>query len=859
MAVTQPNEAATDARPWTETADQTLGRLGSNVLRGLGRAEAARRLDRYGPNVLPALRPRRLASILFDQLKSIVVLLLLAAGLLALAFSDNLEAAAIFVVIGINTAIGFLTEWRAVRSMEALRRLGGVETVVVRDGVAGAIEAAALVPGDVVLLDAGDIVTADLRLTEAAKLSVDESALTGESLPVSKQTDVLAADTPLADRGNMLFKGTSVSRGTAVGVVVGTAAQTELGRISTLVATAATHRTPLQKRLDRLAHRLVWAVLILALAIAVTGVLAGRETVLAIEVAIALAVAAIPEGLPIVATIALARGMWRMAERNALISRLPAVETLGATSVILTDKTGTLTENRMAVSHACLPGGQIQLPAGANAELDALLEAAALCNNAAIAADDSGELTTVGDPTEVALLLAARERGIERRALLDAMPEVQELAFDPDEKRMATLHATEARVLVAVKGAPEAIVDLCSTVRGPDGSEGLDDSARREWAGRAEAMGAEGLRTLAIARKTMPDANGEAYEDLELLGIVGLKDPLRPEVLDAVERCRSAGIRVVMVTGDHEATARHIAGELGIDDVHARVTPEQKLELIARYQRGDHIVAMTGDGVNDAPALKQADIGIAMGKRGTAVAREASSMVLLDDNFGTIVEAIAQGRAIFGNIRKFVVYLLACNASEVMIVAFATFAGTPLPLLPLQILFLNLVTDVFPALALGLGEGGGLLMRERPRPASERILMRRHWIRIGLRALTISAAVLGAMAVATVKLGFDTSAATTVSFCTLALAQVWHVFNMRDGTSPRFKNEITRNPFVWAAVAICLVLVFAAVYVPLLADVLSLTAPGPAGWALILVASVLPALVLQFLNVRRPVAETAPT
>jgi Ca2+-transporting ATPase len=311
-----------------------------------------------------------------------------------------------------------------------------------------------------------------------------------------------------------------------------------------------------------------------------------------------------------------------------------------------------------------------------------------------------------------------------------------------------------------------------------------------------------------------------------------------------------------MVTGDHEATARHIAGHLDIDDVYARVTPEQKLELIARFQRDNQVVAMTGDGVNDAPALKHADIGIAMGKRGTAVAREASSMVLVDDNFGTIVEAIAQGRAIFGNIRKFVVYLLACNASEVMVVAFATLAGTPLPLLPLQILFLNLVTDVFPALALGLGEGAATLMRERPRPASERILMRRHWIRIAVRALLIAVAVLGAMAAAVFVLGFDTRSAVTVSFCTLALAQVWHVFNMRDDTSPRISNEVTRNPFVWGAVLICVLLIAAAVYVPVLADVLSLSAPGLEGWALILVASLLPVMISPFLRIRP--AEPAP-
>jgi Ca2+-transporting ATPase len=379
----------------------------------------------------------------------------------------------------------------------------------------------------------------------------------------------------------------------------------------------------------------------------------------------------------------------------------------------------------------------------------------------------------------------------------------------------------------------------------------IGDAARERWIGRARDIAERGLRTLAIATKRMPAESDAAYADLELLGIVGLEDPPRPEVRAAVRRCQDAGIRVVMVTGDHEATARHVARELGIADVHARVTPEQKLALIERYQQQDQVVAMTGDGVNDAPALKKADIGVAMGIRGTAVAREAASMVLVDDNFGTIVEAVAQGRAIFGNIRKFVVYLLACNTSEVLVVAIATLAGAPLPLLPLQILFLNLVTDVFPALALGLGEGSAALMRSRPRPREERILMRRHWQRIGLRGLLIAAAVLGSMAIAIEGLGFTAAGAVTVSFCTLALAQVWHVFNMRDDESAVLDNEITRNPYVWMAVVLCIVLVLAAVYVPLIADVLSLEDPGPTGWGLILVMSLLPALVSPLLPIRR--------
>ena len=845
-----PGENDSRAAPWAASADDVLARLGSDAANGLGSVDASRRLDRYGRNKLPAARPRRLLSILVDQFRSIVVVLLLAAALLALAFGDLAEAVAICVVVVINSAIGYLTEWRAVRSMEALQSLSNVETAVIRDGIAAQVEATALVPGDIVLLDAGDVVTADLRIVEAAKLSANEATLTGESLPVSKNPGELAVDTPLAERANMLFKGTSIGRGTATAVVVATGVLTELGRISTLVREAKSHRTPLERRLDRLAHRLVWVVLAMSIVIAVIGILVGRETVLAIEVAIALAVAAIPEGLPIVATIALARGMWRMARSNALISRLSAVETLGATSVILSDKTGTLTESRMAVTSAHLPGRDIKLPAHDEPGLDELLRIAALCNNAAVAETADGDLSIVGDPTEVALLLAARDRGIDRRLLLEAMPEILELPFDPATKRMATLHADDGGVRVAVKGAPEAIVPMCRTLRRPEGSEVLDDGSQRRYIEHAQSIAESGLRTLALATKTMGRPDDDAWDGLELLGIVGLEDPLRPEVREAIQRCKSAGIGVVMVTGDHEATARHIAGELGIDEVHARVTPEEKLALISRYQQEGHVVAMTGDGVNDAPALKKADIGIAMGKRGTAVAREASSMVLVDDNFSTIVTAVAQGRAIFGNIRKFVVYLLACNTSEVLVVAIATLAGAPLPLLPLQILFLNLVTDVFPALALGLGEGPPSQMKNPPRPSSERILMGRHWVRIGLRGLLIALTVLGSMAIAMRVLGFDAAAAVTVSFGTLALAQVWHVFNMRDDDSPAFNNEITRNPFIWGAVVLCVVLVLVAVYVPALAEVLSLTDPGLDGWVLIVAASLLPALLSPLLPVR---------
>jgi Ca2+-transporting ATPase len=836
-------------------------------------------------------------SILLGQFKSAVVALLLGAGVLALAFSEIVEGLAIFSVILINATIGFLTEWRAIRSMEALRQFARADCVVVRDGRTARVPAGILVPGDVVLFEAGDLVPADLRLFEAAKLAADESTLTGESLPVKKRDSVLDEETPVLDRVNMVFKGTCITRGSGKGVVVGTGTNTEFGKIFEQVVVAKENQTPLEERLSALGAGLAWLIIGIAVIIGVAGIVAGRELFLAIEVAIALSVAAIPEGLVIVATIALARGMWRLAKQNALVTRLSAVETLGATSVILTDKTGTLTENRMTVSAMLLNGFDVDADSkrdveiaefrvagkapdpGQAAMMRDLLQCGALCNNASLEKDAETESKGVGDPTELALLVAAGACNVWRRELLKLEPEIHEDPFDPESKRMATVHQQASGFRVAVKGAPESILPTCTSVRGPDNSDVvLTPADRQRWLQRAESLGDQGLRTIAIAEKVSGAEVDEYYENLVLVGIVGMKDPARAGVELAIRRCHQAGIAVVMVTGDHAATARHIAIETGIvkasdpadrflggpevdqlfaakqhekllaAHVFSRVTPEQKLKLIDLYQQHDHVVAMTGDGVNDAPALKKADIGIAMGLRGTAVAKEAAVMVLQDDEFNTIVAAVAHGRAIFANIRKFVVYLMSCNTSEILVVSLATVSGAPLPLLPLQILFLNLVTDVFPALALGVGRGSRLSMGYSPRPATESILTRAHWLRIGLYGAVMAATVLAAMAISIFYLDFNPGQAVTVAFCTLALAQTWHVFNMRDEIGKVFDNEITRNWWIWAALILCITLVLAAIYVPALSAVLELTNPGVSGWALIIPASLVPLIAAPLVS-----------
>jgi Ca2+-transporting ATPase len=747
------------------------------------------------------------------------------------------------------------------------------------------------VPGDIVIFEGGDIITADLRILEASRLQADEASLTGESMPVSKASEPLPRETRLMDRKNCLFKGTAVTRGSGSGLVIATGPHTELGRISRLVSEAEVQQTPLEKRLERLGQRLVLVMLVIALLVAGIGILAGREILLAIEVSIALAVAAIPEGLPIVATIALARGMWRLARRNALIVRLSAVETLGATGVVLTDKTGTLTESRMTVSFIELPEGTLHVDgtgleiqgefrfensqAGSEPTpvLDELLTAATLCSNASLELGSEGHARVVGDPTETALLVAAAKRNLWCEDVRKAYPELREEPFDAGTKAMATYNETNEGILVSVKGAPEAVLPNCVAIRAAGKKRQLTDEQRAACLQRAQEMASSGLRTLAIATKHVPDIQTEPYKDLVLLGIVGLLDPPRANVKEAINRCRQAGVRVVMVTGDHAATALHVAkrinligpeppvgsileagdllggqgqpGQLDLENLRviARASPEQKYRLIDIFQRQGNVVAMTGDGINDAPALKKADIGIAMGIRGTDVAREAAAMVLQDDNFPTIVEAIAQGRAIYENIRKFVVYLFSCNFSEILIVSLATMAGAPLPLLPLQILFLNLVTDVFPALALGVSPGTPAVMTRKPRPASEPILTGELWLVIATYGLLMSAAVLGAMAIAHFVLGFDNTRAVTVSFCTLSLSQLWHVFNMRDRHSHWLHNEISRNAWIWAAILLCLMLILGAVYIRGVNSLLGLTHPGTDGWLLIFFMSLLPLLL----------------
>ncbi|MGF1513421.1 MAG: cation-translocating P-type ATPase [Elainellaceae cyanobacterium] len=883
-----------------QSTAEVLDQLSVQPKQGLSKTEVRQRQETYGLNRLAEAAQRSTWQIFVAQFKSPIIALLAVAAILSVAFKEWVEAIAILIAILLNAVIGFGTEIQAVRSMEALKTLSETQAKVRRDGAVHNIPAEQLVPGDILVFEGGDLIAADARVTEASKLQIDESTLTGESVPVSKGVAAIAEEVALADQANFLFKGTAVTRGSGEAVVVAIGMKTELGHISELTAQAKEEVTPLEERLDELGRRLIWITLAIVAVVAVFGVVGGNDLFLMIETAIALAVGAVPEGLPIVATVALARGMRRMAKQNVLINRLSAVETLGATSIICTDKTGTLTENRMTARHLLLAAGRVTVSGeglytkgefrqnesavavGEHDALRSLLSVGVLCNNATLPPNQDED--PIGDPMEVALLVLGAKADMRRSALMAQLPEVREVAFDSETKMMATVHrisAAPSQYHVAVKGAPEAVLNHCSSVLTPSGVQPLQDHSR--WQERDAALAQEGLRTLAFAQKSAGSPDVEPYEDLTLLGTVGLLDPPRQEVSKAIAACHSAGVRVVMVTGDQAITARNVGQAVGLvhrpEQVAAgselrpvagldsaerdrlqqvpifyRVSPEQKLNLIELHQRNGAIVAMTGDGVNDAPALKKADIGVAMGQRGTQVAREAADMVLEDDAFSSIVDAIAQGRAIFRNIRKFTLYLLSGNVGEIMAVAAASLVGAPLPLLPLQILYLNAVNDVFPALALGVGEGSASLMRRPPRSSDEAVLTPRHWWVIGAYGAVIAVVTLIAFGIALGPLGKGSTEAVTISFLTLALGRLWHVFNMRDLVSPDAKgglwanivnNEITRNPYVWGALALCSVVLVSTPYIPGISGVLDLTHPGADGWLVIVIGSLGPVLVGQ--------------
>ncbi|HEX6070450.1 MAG TPA: HAD-IC family P-type ATPase [Longimicrobiaceae bacterium] len=890
-----PEALPSAGRPAAEVAwhalppDQVLSRLGSSA-EGLSGAEARERLARFGPN---SLRPPKQVStwkIFIDQFRSVVMLLLLGAAGLALLLGDPVDATAIVAVLLINAAVGFFTELKARTAMAALLRLEVPHATVVRDGRAEEVESHLLVPGDVILVEAGQAVPSDARVLTEAELRVNEAPLTGESLPVDKEAiPSLPGDTALADRLNLIYMSTAVVAGTGRAVVVETGMRTELGRIGGLVGGIREERTPLEQRLDALGHRLVWLTFAVTGVVVGLGLLRGEELGHMLETGIALAIAAVPEGLPAVSTVALAVGVARMARRNALVRRLPAVEALGSATVVCTDKTGTLTAGEMTATAlwagereyeisgaGYAPVGSItragQAVRGADdAVLDTALRIGALSNRAALLPEGEGWKIR-GDPTEAALLVAAAKGGLDRDDLLSRWPEAGELPFSSERMLMATYHHGADGPVVYTKGAPARVLERCERILTPAGEEPLD-AARREGAlEHNRLMASRGLRVLGLARGPVAAVDDGALQGLTFVGLVGISDPPAAGVRETIERFRIAGIRTVMITGDQRLTAEAVARELGIlgegDEVvegkefhnlgpdgidkrlpHvsalSRVSPEDKLRIVEAFQRSGEIVAMLGDGVNDAAALKKADIGVAMGIRGTDVAKEAASVVLQDDRFSTIGAAVEEGRVIFDNIRKFVFYLFSCNLAEVFVILFAGLMGLPQPLLPLQILWLNLVTDTFPALSLAVEPGQPRVMQRPPRDPEEAILSAPFIRSIVLYSLMITAVTLAAFLWSLGSPGTDLEHSVTAAFMTLALAQTFHLGNARDVEPVMAWRKATANRWALAAVALTVSLQFLAVYFPPLAELLGVRPLALRDWLVIVPLAALPAVVGQ--------------
>jgi len=782
---------------------------------GLTTLEAQRRLRQIGPNRVADQREAPLWRLALAQFESLVVLLLLAAAGIAWALGERAEAVAILAALVLNAAIGFVSEWRARVSLARLRALAVPHAMVRRDGYVTRIAAAELVPGDVLILDAGAALPADARLLRAAALQINESTLTGESAAVWKDAAARSGpDTPLAERASMVYLGTTVLSGSGVALVTATGAATELGRIGRLVASSGSRTTPLERQVEALGRRLIVLAVAVCAVVGLAGILHGQPVGLMLETAVSLAVAAVPEGLPAVVSLALAAGLWRLARRGALVRRLAAVETLGSATVICADKTGTMTENQMTVTSLRFGGRRVTVGGGgrsaegsfvdeagrivaplADPHLTLLLTAAALCNDAGLRAAPDG-LHLHGDPTESALLVAAVKAGLDPAELGRAWPRRREIPFDPATRMMATFHVMPgAGPVLLAKGAPSVIVERATLQHTAAGPVALTDEDRVRLLEDNRAMAGEGLRVLAFAWRPVGAIEDATEAELTFLGFAGLVDPVRAEVADAIAACREAGIRTIMLTGDQQLTALTVGRQLGLEPeaIRSRVSPEGKLELVAELQSRGEIVAMTGDGVNDAPALVRADIGVAMGRHGTDVARESADLVLTDDNFATIVEAVKEGRVIYANLRKVIRFLFSCNLSEILTIFVAILLGYPTPLLPLQILWVNLVTDILPATALIRDPADDDVMQRPPRDPAEALVTWRSGARILGEGALLAAGVLSTYFWTVWREGPGASAGT-MAFMALVLI---HPFQAMSCRSERLNWwQLRRNPWI---------------------------------------------------------------
>ncbi|GIP36724.1 calcium-translocating P-type ATPase, SERCA-type [Paenibacillus sp. J31TS4] len=892
------------------SVEETLQEQQTDASKGLSQEETDQRREAAGANVLTegvAVSP---VALFLNQFKDFMVLVLMGATLISGLLGEYLDAITIIVIILMNGILGFIQEFRAEKSLKALKELSAPTAKVIRGGQLVHVAAKDLVPGDIVLLESGDRIPADLRWIEANGVYVEESALTGESLPVSKTSETLAAsELPVGDQRNLGFMGTMLTRGTARGVVVRTGMETEMGKIADLIQNTEEMETPLQHRLEQLGKLLILVALGLTVMVVVAGILHGQPTYAMFLAGVSLAVAAIPEGLPAIVTIALALGVQRMIKRKAIVRKLPSVETLGCASVICSDKTGTLTQNKMTVTHLWLSGsvlevtgegydpvgdilhdGKKQSPAG-QPMLNRLLQIAALCNNAELVEPEAGGAkskkgkeapasgwTAKGDPTEAALLVASTKAGV--TGAESGLEREAEFPFDSERKRMSVVVKHSGGQWVMAKGAPDMLLDACSYVLWENKIIPFTATLKQKVMAANEGMAKSALRVLGLAYRELKthetcETEEQAEANLVFVGLAGMIDPPRREVYDAIQHCKKAGIRTVMITGDHQTTAEAIAKQLGMlpsggrvvngqqlaamsDEqldksiesiyVYARVSPEHKLRIVKALQRQGHVVAMTGDGVNDAPAIKAADIGISMGMNGTDVSKEASALILSDDNFATIVAAIEEGRGIYENIRKFIRYLLASNVGEILTMFIAMMLGMPLPLVPIQILWVNLVTDGLPAMALGVDQAEKDLMQHKPRSAKENIFARRLGWKIISRGVLIGICTLAAFWLTLRTNPGDAGhlvKAQTVAFATLVMAQLIHVFDCRSSRSIFHRNPLQNKYLVWAVVS-SVALLLAVLYVPALHPIFKTVPLHTADWVLVLLAAGIPTFLMGF-------------
>lgn len=862
---------------------RTLELLESDPKKGLDKQEVQKRLVRFGKNQIPEKGPKKKRVILTDQFADPIIYILLVAFILAMVLGDWAEAFAILVVILITVGIGYFMELQAVRALEKLRKMGQVLSRVIRDGNLQVVKASGLVPGDLLVLHAGDIIPADARLIQVKRLKVKEAALTGESMDIEKHTDALPSDTLLHERTNMVYKGTFVVAGSATAMIVATGTQTELGKIQVLSQEAEKGQTPLEKKLNQLSRWLIGFTLLLAILVIFSGIMSGMDLIFMIQTGLALAVAAIPEGLPIVATIALARGMLQLSKKQVIIKKLEAVQTLGATNIICTDKTGTLTEDKLAVHTLAFSGDQqyevtqqqdaLRIMATRRRDINQLVTTGILCNESPARPGDR-----FGESIDVALLDFADLMHFDPLKVRKEQEQVRSLPFDTERKYMAAInHNLHGSFTLHMKGAFEVVEGFCDTIM--TNGQVADFKNKEDWYHLVDQMASQGFRTLAMACKDLTEVPEKSIpmQGLTFIGVIGFIDPARTDVKDTISVYKDAGIQVVMMTGDHPGTAGKIAREIGLMEkvdgqeqlihskeikrlmqgdkrqrqrllnakVFARVTPREKLDMIQFFQEHNNTIGMLGDGVNDVPALRKADIGIAMGIRGTEVAREAADIILKNDRFTAMELAIRQGRLIFEHIRQFVVYLLSCNLAEIVSVGVAAIVVLPAPLLPLQILFLNLVTDVFPALALGFGKGEVDLMDQPPRKPTEPIMTQKLWITTVICGISITLAVLGITAYAHLGLQLAPEVINNMAFYTLVVGQLLNIFNMPLRKSSFLFNEVTKNPWVWAALLICAVIVLVSNLIPPIAYTLSLVPLSFELWGLIVGFGVVSLLITQ--------------